>query len=72
MERVTEMDEKIERLIQEMSNYKTDYLRTLEESQRYKAELKARESTLTNLHSGLKGHETILRTTQSMLDLTKE
>lgn len=49
MERVTEMDEKIERLITEMSNYKHDYLRSLEESQRYKAELKAKESTLSNL-----------------------
>ena len=49
---MTEMDAKIEQLIDEMSNYKSDYLRTLEQSQRFKAELKAKESTLANLHSG--------------------
>ena len=72
LKKVAEMDIQIERLIAEMSNYKSDYLRALEESQRYQAELKAKESTLANLQNGSQGLETILKTTQSMLDLTKE
>ncbi len=66
------MDVQIEKLITEMSNYKADYLRALEESQRFSAELKAKESTLANLTNGTQGLETILKTTRSMLDLTKE
>ena len=63
LSRVNEMDEQIERLIKEMSGYKADYFKALEESQRFKAELKARESTLANLQSGHQGLETILKTT---------
>ena len=72
LKRAAEMDVQIERLITEMSNYKADYLRALEESQRFSAELKAKESTLANLTNGTQGLETILKTTRSMLDLTKE
>ena len=66
------MDLKISQLIEQTSAYKADYLKALELSQRLQAENKAKDSTLINLESGHKGLETILKTTQAMLDLTKE
>ena len=72
LERVTDMDGQITELIKSTSAYKGDYLKALEQSQRFQAELKARESTVANLQSGHDGLQTILRTTQGMLDLTKE
>ena len=70
--RVSEMDSKINELIELTAGYKTDYLKAMETSTRLQAEMKAKDSTLANLESGHRGLETILKTTQAMLDLTKE
>lgn len=66
------MDNQITELIKQTGAYKGNYLKALESSQRLEADIKAKESTLTNLQSGYSGLETILKTTQSMLDLTKD
>ena len=63
LERVTDMDQTISDLIKQTSAYKGDYLKALEQSQRFQAELKAKESTLANLESGHQGLQTILKTT---------
>ena len=72
LKHVNEMDNQISELIKQTSAYKGNYLKAMETSQRLEADIKAKESTLTNLQSGYQGMETILKTTQQMLELTKE
>ena len=49
MERVGEMAVKIQELITQTGKYKSDYLRALQESQDLAAQLKASQSTISNL-----------------------
>ena len=66
------MDGEINDLIEMTSAYKGDYLKAQQEAARLEAENKAQTSTIQNLKNGYDGLQTILSTTQRMLDLTKE
>ena len=70
--RADEMDVKIQELITQTGKYKSDYLRATQESQDLSAQLKASQSAMNNLQAGNDGLQTIVKTTQQMLQLTKE
>lgn len=71
LERADELDKQIEDLIAQVKKLKGDYMAQMANTKDLEAEIQAKELALKQLKTGYEGIESILKTTQEMLEVTK-